>query len=234
MHTLFVKWYHEISYEDILLVGEKNASLGEMNVELSRSTDVNIPDGFVITIDGYRGLLSEDDMMELRVLMGSLDNTKEDFTHQLSVVGNKARQIIFKSTLPVECIKQVIEAYVKLSKDNYCNCVAVRSSVITEDLPFASFPGQHDSFLNITDEIELMEAVMKCYASLFTDRAICYRMDNGFDLFRVSMSIGIMNMVRSDLACSGVVFTSDNVSGFKDGIYIVWATRQQYVWYRRS
>ena len=220
MHTVYVKWYHEISYKDILLVGEKNASLGEMNVELSRGTDVNIPDGFVITIDGYRGLLSEDDVMELRWLMGSLDNSKEDFTHQLSVVGNKARQVILKATLPADCIKQVIEAYAKLSKYNYCNCIAVRTSAITEDLPFASFPGQHDSFLNITDEIELMEAVMKCYASLFTDRAICYRMDNGFDHFKVSMSIGIMNMVRSDLACSGVVFTSDNDSGFKDGIYI--------------
>jgi len=135
-------------------------------------------------------------------------------------VGNKARQIIYKSTLPAECIKQVIEAYILLSRNNYCNTAAVRTSVITEDLPFASFPGQHDSLLNITNEIELMDAVMNCYASLFTDRAICYRMDNGLDHFKVSMSVGIMNMVRSDLACSGVVFTSDNDSGFKDGIYI--------------
>lgn len=215
----FVLWFDEIELEDIPQVGGKNASLGEMRRELTKK-NVNIPDGYAVTADAYRYLLESAGIAEeIKNILADLD------THDienLSERGKKIRSLIYNAELPSDLKKDILDAYKQLCEE-YADSkvdVAVRSSATAEDLPDASFAGQQETYLNVRGEAELIDACKKCFASLFTDRAISYRVDKGFDHLSVALSIGVQKMVRSDLASAGVIFSIDTESGFRDAVLI--------------
>lgn len=215
-HILF---FNQIAIEDIGKVGGKNASLGEMYNQLN-PIGISIPNGFAVTAESYRIFRKENNLEKpLNDLLLSLD-TKEYFN--LSSIGEKARNLILAATIPEEVCNEIRKAYQELS--NSCGNdnlgVAVRSSATSEDLPTASFAGRMESFLNISGEKQLLDAVLRCYASLFTDRAIKYRHDMGFTNMDIAISVGVQQMVRSDKASSGVAFTIDPDSGFENAIII--------------
>ncbi|MCI4444209.1 MAG: phosphoenolpyruvate synthase [Lentimicrobium sp.] len=215
-HILF---FNQISITDIGKVGGKNASLGEMYCHLN-PIGIRIPNGFAVTAEGYRLFRKTNNLEKvLEDLLFSLD-TKE--YSNLSSIGEKARNLILSATIPEEVSNEIQKAYQELSKICGANNlgVAVRSSATSEDLPSASFAGRMDSFLNISGEKQLLEAVRRCYASLFTDRAIKYRHDMGFANMDIAISVGVQQMVRSDKASSGVAFTIDPDTGFKNVIVI--------------
>lgn len=213
-----IMWFDEIELKDIPQVGGKNASLGEMRRELT-AKGVNIPDGFAVTAYAYRYLLDSSGIKsKIENILSDLD------THDiqnLSERGEKVRSLIYSAPLPDDLRKAIVDSYHKLCEEYGENTdVAVRSSATAEDLPDASFAGQQETFLNIKGEENLIDACKKCLASLFTNRAISYREDKGFDHMSIALSIGIQKMVRSDLASSGVIFSIDTESGFKDAILI--------------
>ena len=214
----FILWFNEIGIEDVPLVGGKNASLGEMYRNLTKK-GVNIPNGFAITAYAYDYFLEEENIREK--LKKILNNINPGSVKSLAEKGHEARESILKSDLPPPLRISIIDAYRKLcSKYGTNTDVAVRSSATAEDLPDASFAGQQETYLNIRGEHALMDACKKCFASLFTNRAIHYRIDKGFDHFKVALSIGIQKMVRSDLSSSGVMFSIDTETGFKDIVLI--------------
>ena len=217
----YIRWFNELTIEDIPLVGGKNASLGEMYRELIPQ-GINIPNGFAVTAEGYRYMLEEANAWY--ELHKALDGLDADDVADLVRRARKAREIIYAAPLPDLLEQQILEAYSQL-QHQYGDelSVAVRSSATAEDLPTASFAGQQDTFLNIRGEQSLLEACKRCFASLFTDRAIHYRIDQGFDHFKLGLSIGIMKMVRSDLDASGVMFSLDTESGFNDVVFITGA-----------
>ncbi len=222
-----IKKFSELSIEDVPMVGGKNASLGEMYNELS-SEGVQVPNGFATTSEAFWLFLNENSLQEKLVqLMKELDHEKYS---NLSETGKKARELIMKAALPEVLSKAIVESYDDLGKQKDIQ-VAVRSSATAEDLPQASFAGQHESFLNITGHEALLEAVQKCFASLYTDRAIKYREDQGFAHSEVALSVGVQKMVRSDRGCSGVGFTIEPESGFKDVIHLagVWGLGENIV-----
>ncbi|HKK38903.1 MAG TPA: phosphoenolpyruvate synthase [Cryomorphaceae bacterium] len=210
--------FSELDNEDVSKVGGKNASLGEMFSQL-KSEGIEVPDGFATSADAYWEFLDENDLRdELTDLLSELD-TKE--FKNLKDIGGSIRKKIMDASMPENLAEKIKEAYADL-KDRTENIsgVAVRSSATAEDLPEASFAGQHESFMNITGEDELVHTVQRCYASLFTDRAIKYREDNGFEHMKVALSAGVQKMVRSDLASAGVAFTIDPDTGFEKVIFI--------------
>lgn len=203
--------FEEINLKDIHQVGGKNASLGEMFQKLTKK-GINVPDGFAVTAYAFQEFLRINELeTPVKKLLSEL-NTK-DFSN-LKAIGDKIRTLILKAKIQDDLAKEIIHAYRVL-----CDCsnwpvhVAVRSSATAEDLPDASFAGQHESYLNIHGEQHIIESCLKCYASLFTDRAIKYRHDHGFDHMKVYLSIGIQRMVRSDKASAGVCFTLDPETG---------------------
>ena len=210
--------FSQLSLKDLPQVGGKNASLGEMFNHLSEK-GMLIPDGFATTAAAYRFFIDKNGLDKpLRKLLSNLD-TKE-FSN-LSQIGNDARTLMKGASMPAELKKQIATAYKSLCEKNDGSIdVAVRSSATAEDLPTASFAGQHDSFLNFKGEEEVIAAVHSCYVSLFNNRAIKYRHDNGFDHFKVALSAGVQMMVRSDLACAGISFTLEPESGFRDVVAI--------------
>ena len=217
----YIRWFNELTIDDIPLVGGKNASLGEMYRELS-SQGIQIPNGFAVTAEGYRYLLAQSHAWE--ALHIALDDLNPEDVTDLARRALKAREIIYAAPFPIDLENQILKAYVQLNQQYGDNIsVAVRSSATAEDLPTASFAGQQDTFLNIQGEQALLEACKRCFASLFTDRAIHYRVDQGFDHFKLALSIGIMKMVRSDLDASGVMFSLDTDSGFSDVVFITGA-----------
>jgi pyruvate, water dikinase len=225
--SYFIKKFSEIELKDVAGVGGKNASLGEMYNKLMPD-GIKIPDGFATTSFAFENFLTHNSLhAPLYALMQSLD--KINFTN-LKETGSKARELILDAEVPLHLQYEITEAYKNLCGTEYKE-VAVRSSATAEDLPQASFAGQHESYLNIKGEKELIEAVHKCYASLYTDRAIKYREDNGFEHEKVSLSVGIQRMVRSDLSSSGVGFTLEPESGFRDVIVLggVWGLGENIV-----
>jgi pyruvate, water dikinase len=217
----YIRWFNELTIDDIPLVGGKNASLGEMYRELIPQ-GINIPNGFAVTAEGYRYMLDHANAWDELHL--ALDDLDADNMADLAKRAQKAREIIYAAPLPDLLEKQILEAYSQLQKQYGDDLsLAVRSSATAEDLPTASFAGQQDTYLNIRGEQSLLNACKRCFASLFTDRAIHYRIDQGFDHFKLGLSIGIMKMVRSDLSASGVMFSLDTESGFTDVVFITGA-----------
>ena len=214
----YIRWFEELGVGDVAEVGGKNASLGELYRELT-PMGVNVPNGFAITASAYRDTLDAAGVWErLATLMGGVD--KAD-VGDLAVRARMARELVYSSPFPETLRAQIVEAYQALV-DEYGPelSVAVRSSATAEDLPTASFAGQHETFLNIHGAERVVEACRRCYASLFTDRAVSYRIDKGFDHLEIALSVGVMKMVRSDLAASGVLFTLDTESGHEDVVFI--------------
>ena len=223
----YIKAFSQISITDIASVGGKNASLGEMFSKLS-SKGIPVPDGFATTVVGFEAFLSQNSLQApLSLLMLQLD--KKNYSN-LTVIGAKARKLLLDVQLPLALIDSITAAYKYLCGQNNL-AVAVRSSATAEDLPQASFAGQHESFLNVKGEEAVLAAVKKCFASLYTDRAIKYREDNGFAHEKVALSVGIQKMVRSDKASSGVGFTLEPESGFRNIIHLsgVWGLGENIV-----
>ncbi len=214
-----VKFFKDLSIKDVPSVGGKNASLGEMYRKLS-SQGILVPNGFATTAYAFQYFLEEAGLkQEIKNILADL-NTHS--VKNLMARGHKVRQVILQAKLPTDFEEAIIKAYRQLSKESKMNNtdVAVRSSATAEDLPDASFAGQQETFLNIKGEKELLLAVKKCIASLFTNRAISYRADKGFDHFSVYLSVGVQKMVRADLGSSGVMFTIDTESGFNKVVLI--------------
>ncbi len=214
----YIRFFNELGIDDVPLVGGKNASLGEMYRKLSPA-GVRIPNGFAITAEAYRYML--DSANAWPALHDALDALSPEDVDDLARRGKRAREIVYGAGLPDDLAKEIIAAYRKLQEE-YGEDVglAVRSSATAEDLPTASFAGQQDTFLNVRGEQSLLDACRRDFASLFTDRAIHYRVDQGFDHFKIGLSIGVMKMVRSDLSASGVMFSLDTESGFRDVVFI--------------
>ncbi|GAA4436892.1 phosphoenolpyruvate synthase [Pontibacter saemangeumensis] len=210
--------FKDITLQHIPEVGGKNASLGEMLRNLSADR-ISVPDGFATTAQAYQEFLTENKLEdEIKKLLSSLDT--QNFTN-LQETGAKIRQLILQSRIPESIAGAIRGAYQEMCRE-YGNTVqvAVRSSATAEDLPDASFAGQHESYLNIAGEEQVLKACLRCYASLFTGRAIKYRHDHGFEHMKVYLSVGVQKMVRSDLASAGVCFTLDPESGFDKVVFI--------------
>lgn len=229
MKTNYIISFSELGKNDVSLVGGKNASLGEMANHL-KSQGINVPDGFATTALAFQYFLQENQLAKpLTELFEKLD--KENFSN-LSEIGEKARLLVKNAVFPVNLKHEIISAYKELcAKEGREVEVAVRSSATAEDLPTASFAGQHDSFLNISGDEDVVNAVHRCFVSLFNNRAIKYREDNGFEQMKVYLSAGVQLMVRSDLSSAGVIFTLEPESGFKDVIVIsgVWGLGENIV-----
>jgi pyruvate,water dikinase len=223
----YIKWFDQIRMGDISIVGGKNASLGEMYSNLS-SEGVEVPNGFATTSKAFHDFLVENNLnASLADLMNQLDKTTYA---NLKEIGAKARKLLQDTQLSKHFELEIIEAYTALCEKNFFE-VAIRSSATAEDLPTASFAGQHESYLNIKGPDAVLHTVKRCYASLYTDRAIKYREDNGFAHDKVLLSVGIQKMVRSDKASSGVIFTLEPESGFRNIIHIsgVWGLGENIV-----
>lgn len=209
----------KVGLKDIDIAGGKNASLGEMLQHL-QAAGIRIPNGFVITVNAYREFIRANNIdEEIRRLMSTVDCNNIE---SLRRAGLQIRQLIRNSRFPASLTEEIIEAYYQLSKDygQSTTDVAVRSSATAEDLPDASFAGQQETYLNVRGPAALMDAVRNCFASLFTDRAISYRETFKYDHFEVGLSVCVQKMVRSDLGVSGVAFSLDTESGFKDVVVI--------------
>jgi len=222
--------FKKIRHQDVPLVGGKNASLGEMISQLSKK-GIRVPDGFATTAEAYFNFLKETGLdKKIKQILKNLDVSN---ISQLQEAGRKIRNLILKAQLPDGLKKEIIKNYRKLSKEykEKNTDVAVRSSATAEDLPGASFAGQHETFLNIRGERQLLEAVKKCIASLFTNRAISYRTHLGFSHLEIALSVGIQKMVRSDLGSSGIIFTLDTETGFPNVVLInsIWGIGEMIV-----
>ena len=217
----YIRLFNELGIDDVPLVGGKNASLGEMYRNLSE-TGVKVPNGFAITADAYRYFLEANGLTaRITEAIAALD--VHDVT-QLAATGSRIRGWLREATLPADLAEEIRLAYANLAAEYGPEPdVAVRSSATAEDLPDASFAGQQETYLNVRGLDALLERTRHVFASLFTDRAISYREDKGFDHMSVALSVGVQKMVRSDLACSGVMFTLDTESGFRDVVFITGA-----------
>src|SRR3989339_1305045 len=214
----FIKWYSEVGIGDVGSVGGKNAALGEMYSNLV-PLGVKIPDGFALTANAYRHFFKETGLdEEIKKILADLDTRN---IQNLQVRGRKVRETILKAILPQDLKDIIAKSYAELEKKYGKNLdVAVRSSATAEDLPGASFAGQQETYLNIAGPENVLFAVKKCFASLFTDRAIVYREEMKLDHLKVGLSVGVQKMVRSDLGASGVMFSCDTESGFGDVVLI--------------
>lgn len=217
----FVRWFSELGIADIPLVGGKNASLGEMVRELG-GHGVRVPNGFAVTAAAYQATL--DRAGAWPALHAALDGLDPADVADLARRAALARGIVAAAPLPPELEAAILRAWDRLRAEyGDALTVAVRSSATAEDLPTASFAGQHETYLNIGGGAALLDSIRRCFASLFTDRAIVYRIEHGFDHFKVYLSVGVMKMVRSDLASSGVIFTLDTETGFRDVVLVTGA-----------
>ncbi|MBS1583060.1 MAG: phosphoenolpyruvate synthase [Bacteroidetes bacterium] len=215
----YLKWLHEVQLSDLPTVGGKNASLGEMIQNLGR-LGVKVPGGFVVTVAAYEAFIAHNELdQKIRDIVAKLD---VDDVENIRRTGLAVRTLIKNGRFPEEIWKGILQRYEEMSKEygQEQTDVAVRSSATAEDLPDASFAGQQETFLNVRGPQDLISAVRNCFASLFTDRAIVYRESLGYDHFQVGLSVGVQKMVRSDVGSSGVAFSLDTESGFKDVVLI--------------
>lgn len=217
----YIRFFSDLTNKDTAEVGGKNASLGEM-ISILEPKGIHIPAGYATTANAYWDYLEHNGLREkLTDLLNKLD--KKEFKN-LKQTGKKARDLIMKGEFPPDLGKAIKDAYKKLEeKEEALTSVAVRSSATAEDLPEASFAGQHDSFMNVKGPEKTLEACKKCFASLFTDRAIQYREHNGFDHMKVALSAGVQKMVRSDKASAGVIFTILPETGYEEVIFLTGA-----------
>ncbi len=225
----YVLWFREISARDLLLVGGKNASLGEMFSKLTQK-GINIPDGFALTTRAYWHYLKENKIdKSLKEIFEKFDSGN---IKSLQKTGKLSRNLILKGKIPDDLKREIVAAYRKLGKKYGSNPkVAVRTSGVAEDTATASFAGQFETYLNVSGEEKLLAAVKKSIASTFTDRAIAYRQEKRFSQLKLGLSIGVQKMVRSDLASSGIIFTLDTESGFENVILInsIWGVGEMIV-----
>lgn len=214
----YVEWFDNLGTDDVKKVGGKNASLGEM-IRSLKAEGIHVPDGFATTATAYRKFLEANGLREK--IEKHLTELRSE-GKSLEQVGKSIRRLFVRAEFPKDMMQSVAEAYEKLSGryDTKDADVAVRSSATAEDLPDASFAGQQETFLNVSGEDELLDACKKCFASLFTDRAISYRSEKGFDHMKVALSVGVQKMVRSDKAGSGVMFSIDTETGFHEVVVI--------------
>ena len=215
----YILLFGEISKRDVSLVGGKNASLGEMILKLAKN-GINIPDGFASTSRAYWYFLKKNEVDKKLKEIFKKFNPKS--LKSLQETGMESRKLILKAEFPEDFKKEIVKNYKKLSRKykEENTDVAVRSSATAEDSPTASFAGQHETFLNVKGEENLLRAIKKCMASMFSDRAIAYREEKGFSHLKIALSVGIQKMTRSDLASSGVIFTLDTETGFRNVVLI--------------
>jgi pyruvate,water dikinase len=213
-----IRWFRDLTLDDLPLVGGKNASLGELHREL-RAAGVRVPDGFAVTADAYRAIVEGEGLQQrIAALLQGVDGRD---VAALAAAGAAIRALVEAAPWPTDLEQSVRDAYAELGQGQAGNVsVAVRSSATAEDLPEASFAGQQETFLGVRGADDLVRACRRCFASLFTDRAIAYRLDHGFEHMAVRLSIGVQRMVRSDLGVSGVMFTLDPDSGFPSVVLI--------------
>lgn len=214
-----ILWFNEISIEDVPLVGGKNASLGEMFCQLT-SKGINVPDGFALTVNFYWKFIKANGLDKILSEIFKSLNSKS--IKSVQEVGKSARSAIERASFPEDLKKELFSAYAELSQNHSIENVdvAVRTSGVAEDMPNASFAGQFETYLNIRGPENLLQAVKKCFASFFTDRAIVYREEIKIDHLKIGLSVGVQKMVRSDLGASGVMFSCDTESGFGDVVLI--------------
>jgi len=215
----YILWFKQINSNDVPLVGGKNASLGEMVRNLSKE-GINIPDGFALTSKAFWYFLKNNKIdQEIGEIFQKFEPKSLE---SLKKTGKAVRDLILRAEFPKDLEKKIRRTYKKLSKKYKQENIdtAVRSSATAEDLATASFAGQHESYLNVSGEENLLKAIKKCLASLFNDRAISYREEKGFDHLKIALSVGIQKMVRSDLGSSGVIFTLDTETGFPNVVLI--------------
>ncbi|MDT8376439.1 MAG: phosphoenolpyruvate synthase [Mariprofundaceae bacterium] len=218
----YIRFFNELRISDVAMVGGKNASLGEMYRQLT-GKGIKVPNGFATTADGYWHYLEYNGIREeIAATLKGLD-TRD--VKALARCGSHIRDIIAHASMPPDLEEQIIAAYTELTGEygEEPLAVAVRSSATAEDLPDASFAGQQETYLNVRGSSHLIESIKRVYASLFTNRAISYRVDKGFDHMKVALSAGIQKMVRSDLASAGVMFSIDTETGFRDAVFITGA-----------
>jgi pyruvate,water dikinase len=211
----FILWFKDLSIVDVGLVGGKNASLGEMYQNLTKK-GIDVPNGFAVTAYAFRQFLKFNRLEEK--IDDLLKNVEPTNIRDLEKIGEEVRGMIIGGKVPPVLVEEIVRAYKKLSGDGGPD-MAVRSSATAEDLPVASFAGQLESFLNVRGE-NLVEKIKKCFSSLYTNRALAYSFDNGFDHSKISVSVGVQRMVRSDRASAGVMFTLDTETGFRDVVSI--------------
>lgn len=214
----YIRWFESLDSEDVAVVGGKNASLGEM-IQALEEAGIHVPGGFATTAEAYRGFVKANELEEK--IVSHLEKLRSN-DESLQQVGKAIRRLFRQASFPKEIEEAIRSAYRELCERYEADevDVAARSSATAEDLPEASFAGQQETFLNVSGEEELLEACRKCYASLFTDRAISYREEQGFDHRQVALSVGVQKMVRSDKGGSGVMFTIDTETGFPDVVVI--------------
>ncbi|WP_416739457.1 phosphoenolpyruvate synthase [Pseudomonas sp. NFX71] len=213
-----IRWFKELGINDVSLVGGKNASLGEMYQNLT-TEGVCVPNGFAITVEAYRYVLDHNSAWQ--PLHAALDGLDPDNIKDLQARGEKARAIVYGCSLPEDLKTAILQSFAQLKQEYGENIsLAVRSSATAEDSPQASFAGQNDTYLNIARDDDLLDAYKRCLASNFTDRSIHYKYDNGFDYYKVYLAVVVMKMVRSDIGASGVMFSLDTETGFRDVVFI--------------
>jgi pyruvate,water dikinase len=216
-----IRFFSEIGIDDVPLVGGKNASLGEMYRELT-ARGVRVPNGFAVIAPAFRDTLDETGILpKLHEILDPLDRDDVEDLHARS---SAARKVVYEAGLPKWLEADIVAAHQKLRTEYGSDLtLAVRSSATAEDLPEASFAGAHETYLNVDGDEALLDAVRRCYASLFTDRGVHYRTEHGFGQFDVAQSVTVQKMVRSDVSSSGVLFTLDTESGFRDVVFITGA-----------
>ncbi len=212
-----VLWYNQLGMNDVDRVGGKNASLGEMITNLS-DLGVSVPNGFATTAQAFNDFLEQSGVNQR--IYNLLDETDIDDVNQLAVAGAQIRQWVIDTPLTKELEQDIRDAFAQLSEGEAEASFAVRSSATAEDMPDASFAGQQETFLNVQGIDAVLVAIKHVFASLFNDRAISYRVHQGYDHRGVALSAGVQRMVRSDLASSGVMFTIDTESGFDQVVFI--------------